>query len=435
MLFDKLKAIEDAVGEYFPETLNSVKIALSVAAVLAFKNNSQPTTLIFSGASGSGKTLPLSFILPDKDHKEELSHYIVRSDNFTTKSFVSHAANISTKHLNEVDMLPKIENKVLITKELAPVFRGKKEELVERFTILISVLDGKGLISNSGTRGQRGYDRDINFCWLGATTPLTNETHKLMAQLGTRMVFYNTDRRDKSIDELLEFAECNDNDVRQELCRRAVNDFLTDFYKKHQPSSFDINTIAFDRGLLRKLVIYVKAMAMLRGAFSLTEGHDDDSDDDRYGKPSMEKEERAIIIMKNIALGSALVHGRDYVTEFDIFQMRHIAFSSMPEQRRILFEAILKTGGSGNTRRMMELTKSSRKTTLHYMKELGHLGICEYHHVEHDPDGCSISLKEVFRELVENGINNDDELPEADLDANEEEIIAYFDQQKKLLPE
>ena len=96
-LLEKLELVENVVGGFFPETLNSVKIALSIAAVLSFKNNYQPTTLIFSGSSGSGKTLPLSFILPDKDHKEELSKYIFRSDNFTPKSFVSHAANVQHK--------------------------------------------------------------------------------------------------------------------------------------------------------------------------------------------------------------------------------------------------------------------------------------------------------------------------------------------------
>jgi len=420
-LLEKLKTIEDRVGEHFPEVLNSVKVELSVAAVLSFKNNPQPTTLIFSGTSGSGKTLPLSLILPDKNHKEELSKYIFRSDNFTPKSFVSHAANIGNKRLEEIDLLPKIENKVLIIKELAPIFRGKKEELVERFSILISVLDGKGLMSSSGSRGTRGYDRDINFCWLGGTTPLSSDTHKLMAQLGTRMLFYNTDRKDKSIDELLEFAMQNDNSFKEETCRKAVNEFLVEFFKIYPPNTFDVNTIKFDIRLLRKLVIYAKAMAMLRGAFSLTEGKDEDSDDDdRHGRPNIEREERAIIIMRNIAYGSALIHGRDHVNDFDLEQIRHIAFSSMPEQRRILFEAILKTGGSGNTKRMMELTGFSKKTVLHYMKEVGHLGICKFEQGD-NAASSSVSLNDMFRELFE-----------IDLEKNEKELHDYFDAKKKV---
>jgi len=361
--------------------------------------------------------MPLSFILPDKDHKEELSKYIIRSDNFTPRAFVSHAANVTSKKLEEIDLLPKIENKVLVTKELAPIFRGKREELVERFSILISVLDGKGLISSSGSKGTRGYDRDINFCWLGATTPLSNDTHKLMAQLGTRMLFYNTDRKEKSIDELLEFAEHNDNSIKEKECRKVVNDFLVAFFDVYKPSSFDVDAIGFDRGQLRKLVTYAKAMAMLRAAFSYKEGDEDDPEDDRHGRPSMEREERAIIIMKHIAYGSALIHGRDCIDDYDIGQIKHIAFSSMPEQRRILFEALLKEGGEGNTERMMEMTGFSRNTVLHYMKEIGHLGIAEF--VTGTPaEASTIRINEMFRELVE-----------PDIDANKKELTEYFDSQ------
>jgi hypothetical protein len=42
------------------------------------------------------------------------------SDNFTPASFVSQAANRSSKNLAKVDLLPRPRNKVLLTAELAP---------------------------------------------------------------------------------------------------------------------------------------------------------------------------------------------------------------------------------------------------------------------------------------------------------------------------
>ena len=171
-------------------------------------------------------------------------------------------------------------------------------------------------------------------------------------------------------------------------------------------------------------MLYAKVMAILRAAFSLTEGRDGCLDDERHGRPSREREERAITIMKNIALGSALIHGRDYVDDFDINQIRHIAFSSMPEQRRILFQALIETGGQGNTKRMMELTGFSRKTALHYMKELGHLGICAFNE-GNNLEGCSISLKEEFIELVE-----------TDIDENERSFLEFIgDAPKRASPD
>ena len=102
-------------------------------------------------------------MLPDESH-EDLTGYIYRCDTFSPKAFVSHAANVKVEQLKNIDLLPKIDLKLLITKELAPVFRGKQDELIDRFSILISVLDGRGFVSSSGSRGTRGYDYPINAC-------------------------------------------------------------------------------------------------------------------------------------------------------------------------------------------------------------------------------------------------------------------------------
>jgi hypothetical protein len=82
---------------------------------------------------------------------ESLDQYVYRSDKFTPKAFVTHVANVRRANLGAVDLLPKVHRKVLITKELAPIFRGREEEMRENFSILISVLDGKGFTSDSGT--------------------------------------------------------------------------------------------------------------------------------------------------------------------------------------------------------------------------------------------------------------------------------------------
>jgi len=112
-----------------------------------------------------------------------------RSDKFTPKAFVTHAANIKKDELAQIDLLPKLNGKVLLTKELAPLFRGREEDLKDNFSILISVLDGKGFTSDSGTHGRRGYSEPVLFNWIGATTPLPPSTHRLMSQLGTRLCF------------------------------------------------------------------------------------------------------------------------------------------------------------------------------------------------------------------------------------------------------
>ena len=138
-----------------------------------------------------------------------------RSDKFTPKSFVSHAANGATNELETIDMLPKLNGKVLITKELAPLVRGRTEEMQENFSVIISVPDGKGFQSDSGMRDRRGYDGPIVFNWLGATTPLPAATHRMMAQLGTRWLFYEVPSKEPREEELVEYCRPNDRQERE----------------------------------------------------------------------------------------------------------------------------------------------------------------------------------------------------------------------------
>ena len=71
------------------------------------------------------------------------------------------------------------------------MFRGREEALTESFATLTAVLDGHGSISDSGTQGRRGYvGQEYVFAWVGATTPLPPATWRIMAQLGSRLLFY-----------------------------------------------------------------------------------------------------------------------------------------------------------------------------------------------------------------------------------------------------
>src|SRR5437870_6432126 len=110
-----LKRVEEVVGEHFPEALDPLKAALAVAAIGGFADNAQPITLIFIGRSGAGKTLVLNLMLPDDDD-DPLTDYIYRSDNLTAASFVSHRADVKKQKLNEVDLLPRIKDKTMVTK-------------------------------------------------------------------------------------------------------------------------------------------------------------------------------------------------------------------------------------------------------------------------------------------------------------------------------
>ena len=139
--------------------------------------------------------------------RPETKSFLHRVDTFTPASFVSHAANKKRNQLSAIDLLPKIKDKTMLTKELSPLFRGDFKEMQKNFSVLTSVLDGKGYVSESGTHGERGYTGEYLFNWIGATTPFSDRVYELMAQLGNRMYFYEIISVDQKEVDLCEFAK------------------------------------------------------------------------------------------------------------------------------------------------------------------------------------------------------------------------------------
>lgn len=250
--------VNSTVGKYYPALLDTVHACLSVCVTLSLKNKTKPLSLILETPSGYGKTavLQMFFEPPNPDPKKTwyLAEYIYRSDKFTPKSFVTHAANVKKADLEKIDLLPKLKSKVLITKELAPIFRGRETEMQENFSILISILDGKGFTSDSGSQGTRGYKEAIVFNWLGATTPLKAQTHRLMSQLGTRLLFFEVPVSEPTDAELLLYAKTNEAGAAEAECNLAVNNFLMEFFERHPKGSIDADSILFPDDLMEQLV-------------------------------------------------------------------------------------------------------------------------------------------------------------------------------------
>lgn len=320
-----LATVRSIVREHFPELWPAVEAALAAIATLLLKDNSNPAAVVFVGPPSSSKTTVLEMFA---DHD-----ICYTSDEFTPASFVSHAASVERKALEEtVDLLPRIRHKVLITPELAPVFRGKEDDLVKRFAILTRVLDGQGLMRDSGVHGRRGHRGDYLFTWLGATTPLGPKTWKIMAQLGSRLFFYQMpDRGEVTVEDLLRVTTEVPYRLRLESCKRAVHSFLSELievtggvrgiaWESHDDDDF--------RAWVARLA---KLLAALRGLSAL----EDDS-------PSVgEVPYRAHAVLENLARGHALIWGRKYLTTEDLALIAHIAISTIPPPWGVLLKALI----------------------------------------------------------------------------------------------
>src|SRR5262245_52104172 len=250
---------DPVVSRHYPELLESVHACVAVFGAMSLAKRTKPLALMFEGISGFGKTAVLQMVIPARG--TEFERYAYRSDKFTPKAFVTHAANIARDDLAKMDLLPQLDKKVFVTKELATLFRGREEEMQDNFSVLISILDGKGFTSNTGMQGKRGYERPIIFNWIGATTPLPASTHRLMSQLGTRLLFYEVPAVFPTDEPLLEYAGQDEATLAEDESGEAVQNFLFAFFRTHPVGSVPPESITFPKELLSKLVRWARILA------------------------------------------------------------------------------------------------------------------------------------------------------------------------------
>jgi len=317
----------------FPHLWPVVDLALATCATLLLKDNSNPAAIVLIGPPSSGKTTVLEMFA---DHP--LTYL---SDSFTPASFVSHAANVTRKDLESVDLLPRIKHKVLVTPELASTFRGKDDELTKRFSILTRVLDGQGLMTDSGTHGRRGYRGDYLFAWLGATTPFGGKVWDLMAQLGSRLQFYRLpDGRRTTIQELLEARDDIPYSQKMDFCKQHVHWFLNQLLSHWG----GVRQVVWKPAESEKEIeVWIARLALLqvclRSPANLTET-------EQVAGTEWESPHRAHAYLYNLARGHALVHGRTVLTLEDLPLLGKVVLSSIPSQPSMILEGLIGNGGS-----------------------------------------------------------------------------------------
>ena len=369
--------VEAAFKKYYPALLPALKVSLAVCIGLAFKEKTKPLSLILENPSGRGKSTVIESFFPvEAKAFAKMKDYVYRSDAFTPKSFVTSAANLSEANREKIDLLPKLKNKYLLTKELAPIFRGQEKDLIEMFKILIPILDGKGFVTNTGL-ASRGYSEAIVFNWLGATTPLPRKAFKTMNQLGTRLLFYETPVIDFEEDDLIAYAKRNDVSDAAAKCNRAVNRFVIEFYKRHPVGSVSFNSVAISDQRIARLVKLANFLVKARAEVVYER---DNSTYKPVGVKPSEGPHKIINYFKEIACALALIHERTAVKDEDLAQIRHIAISSTPiHLRPLIWE--LATKGKFTTKRGAVLCQMSDTTiSERYSKELELLGIIEPSH-------------------------------------------------------
>lgn len=372
-------SVNATVEEHFPGLWPAVDLGLSTAATLLLAENSNPTAVIYVGGPSTGKTTVSSMFdgaTVMVNGKPEALCY--RSDKFTPASFVSQAANRTTETLRAVDLLPRIKDKVLLTPELAPIFRGKPDELTQTFSIITRVLDGQGLQTDSGTHGQRGYTGPHMFAWLGCTTPFEPQVWRVMAQLGSRLFFLVMETgRIVTVEELLAGSSGPSYAQRLRLCRAAVHKFLGELFRVHG----GMRSVQWEDADEPNTRLWLVRCAMVLAAMRAVpiEEHDADTRTKFYRPGQAELPYRALAVLTNVARGRVLVHGRRHVTMDDLPLIAAVAVSSMPGDTSTIFKALVTHGGTLTVEQVQQTLKARhRETARDRIRYLEALGVVEF---------------------------------------------------------
>lgn len=154
-------------------------VEIILAVIAAHKYRGEMVWLRVIGAAGSGKTEILRSVAAVRELKG-FKDYVDTIESLTP-------ASIRRGHKNENQpLLARIDGKLVITKELAPLLTRDKESKLEIFGLLRSVKDGE-LDADYGS--DEGHIRQkSHFDWILASTCYVDRQAQLDALLGPRFI-------------------------------------------------------------------------------------------------------------------------------------------------------------------------------------------------------------------------------------------------------
>jgi len=318
---------EEVIGA---DKWNYFEACLSAICTLFLKDNKNPLGLVIIGHSAGSKSTILNMF---KNLPNGLTHH---TDKFTPASFLTQATNVPKDKLEEVDLIRKLPNRVLLVPDLAPMFGRKEQDVRESLSILTRVMDGDGLSNDGGVQGHREFNEECVFVLLGAVVKITPAIWRIVSEMGTRLLFMRMDRINihTSQNKLLMSQLRNADSFELEISeiRKLVHELISDRIENigirkvsiQLPDETELELISKISELVAKLRITV----------------------DR--ESGLEQNEAPVRVAKqliNILKGRAIVYGRDKIIESDIQLALHIALSSVNECRgQIVKYAIEKCG-------------------------------------------------------------------------------------------
>jgi len=368
---EKLVSFEEwraTIKENFPDLLLAAEIGISTIAQLLIKDITNPCAVVLVDVPAAGKTIAINFF-------SEIDGLTYATDKFTPAAFVSNAANIKKEKLKEVDLLPRLQYKMFLVRDMATIFSKRDDDLAESMGLLTRLLDGEGLNTESGVHGERHYVGEYLFMMFAASTPLPPKVWKLMGNLGSRLFFYNTNAKVKEEDELVQQVLGSTHKQKEMICRDVTERFLQTLWYQFQ-SGIEWDRATDNEGAVRIITRCAVLLSRLRGVVNVWKERSDDGTEYVNTHPIVEMPNRINQLFYNLARGHALAAGRTKINFDDLKPVIEIAFDSTTSGRSILFRNLLERDGTMSTNEVEKVLDQSKPTALKEMKMLELLGVC-----------------------------------------------------------
>lgn len=424
----KYFTLQAIINKNFPEAWPLLQFCLAVKSILHIDGCSLPFMGVILGIPSSMKTLVIQLF-----RKYPQSLY---SDNFTPAAFVSHNAALSEEQLRKVDLLPKLSDKFFLTPELAPIFTVNEDELRKSLGIITRILDGHGFETDSGAQGHRRYENTF-FVWIGAAVEIPFRVWQLLGTLGHKIYFFRPVIAEKTIEQLEKIAKDNDFPGKFKKVEEALLEYLMEFDSAsvgsnsridenrlvkvkwnenvHGEQTAAITCIAHTANLQRRsrgTVFVSQSKTKTRYNSSHSSNANDNkansksnvsdliaSDEADYDTdyPIVEDPSRAVVMLRNLALGNAISQGRDYINLQDASLIINVALSTTTKARSELIQLLLKKSGELTTSMIVNENKISAPFAKKTMRELAALGIVDISTVAgYNNSELKITLKDEY---------------------------------------
>ena len=408
MLLEKRIKLNLKINEHFPDVSLLLEFELAIKKILNIEDITLPFMGIVFAVPSSLKTAFFKFL-----RNLKYSYY---SDKFTARAFVSHSATVAKEKLPEIDMLPQIKDKILLTPELSALFTGKDDDVREQFGIITRLLDGEGLETNSGVHGKRGYYGKYMFTWLGAAVDIPHSVYKFLSTVGFKIYFLRLPRCDVTVDEL--FDQLNSKKKfrdKMEEIEKLMIDYLTWFeicpisilQNEMRVAKIEWDDDRDDKEIVKNIAQLALLLAHIRGHVDVYKSTDRDdiiipvdninttttySEGFIHRLPTIENPSRAAQQLYNLARGHALSYGRNYITKDDVLLVIKVVLSTGSIERVLVLDLLIAHKGTLTTSQITTAMRISNDTAKRTMTEFKGLELITMERTNNDSSNSEYKI-------------------------------------------